>query len=46
MFEAWVHGPVCPVMYQAYKNYGFGLIDYSLFPRALPWAIFAFGMVN
>lgn len=27
MFEAWVHGPVCPVVYQAYKNYGFGLID-------------------
>lgn len=26
-FEAWVHGPVCPVVYQAYKKYGFGLID-------------------
>ena len=26
-FEAWVHGPVCPVVYQVYKKYGFGLID-------------------
>lgn len=26
-FEAWAHGPVCPVVYQAYKQYGFGLID-------------------
>lgn len=26
-FEAWVHGPVCPVVYQEYKKYGFNLID-------------------
>ena len=26
-FQAWVHGPVCPVVYQEYKKYGFGLID-------------------
>lgn len=26
-FEAWVHGPVCPAVYQAYKKYGFNLID-------------------
>ena len=26
-FEAWVHGPVCPVVYQEYKRFGFNLID-------------------
>lgn len=30
MFEAWVHGPVCPVVYQAYKKFGFGLIDSNM----------------
>lgn len=22
VFEAWIHGPVCPSLYQAYKNHG------------------------
>lgn len=22
VFEAWVHGPVCPVLYEEYKSYG------------------------
>lgn len=26
-FEAWAHGPVCPIVYHAYKQYGFGLIE-------------------
>ena len=26
-FEAWVHGPVCPELYQEYKCYGWGDID-------------------
>ena len=26
-FEAWAHGPVCPIVYQAYKQYGFSLIE-------------------
>lgn len=25
-FEAWVHGPVSPVLYQQYKNYGWNTI--------------------
>lgn len=25
-FEAWVHGPVCPEIYQEYKSYGWNLI--------------------
>lgn len=29
-FEAWVHGPVCPKVYKAYKRFGFGLIDNGL----------------
>ena len=24
--EAWVHGPVCPVLYDKYKNYGYNEI--------------------
>lgn len=30
VFEAWVHGPVCPEVYKAYKKFGFGLIDNGL----------------
>jgi len=26
-FQAWVHGPVCPEVYNAYKSYKFGLIQ-------------------
>lgn len=29
-FEAWVHGPVCPVLYQAYKGYGGILIPQQM----------------
>lgn len=25
-FQAWVHGPVCRVLYDVYKDYGFGYI--------------------
>ena len=25
-FEAWIHGPVCPQLYQTYKGYGFDKI--------------------
>lgn len=30
-FEAWVHGPVCPVVYQEYKHFGYKpiSIDYK-----------------
>ena len=39
VFEAWVHGPVCPVLYHQYKRYGWKEIpkitfDENIFPDA------------
>lgn len=25
-FEAWIHGPVCPKLYQKYRDFGWDLI--------------------
>ena len=33
VFEAWVHGPVCHVLYEKYRGYGFGYIPQEEPPK-------------
>lgn len=35
--EAWIHGPVVPALYEYYKKYGAGAIDY---PRDVDFSIY------
>ncbi|MFZ5975158.1 MAG: Panacea domain-containing protein [Bacillota bacterium] len=35
-FEAWVHGPVCPIIYHKYKKYGWEDIPQTNFEKSLP----------
>lgn len=35
-FEAWIHGPVCPILYKAYKQWGSLLIPKYENPDTLP----------
>lgn len=45
-FQAWVHGPVCPEVYNAYKSYKFSLIQSDMSEETACKIVNSFGAEN
>jgi len=46
-FQAWVHGPVCPELYQEYKEYGaFGIRREEYLPTSIPVESYEYAFIK